>query len=157
MISNGDFDEYWRFHLAREHQRLYPGTTQDQYALGPDRPLTRNEPHPDDGAVVFALMSWLIAVGVVIILGAVAGIVWREQHLPSARCRSRCARSAAAVVWSSAITRTLRGVLGGQTTRRPSYRCSRRPITATLPSRSTSHQRSPAASPRRRPRSAIRW
>ena len=34
VISNGDFDEYWRFHLAREHQRLYPGTTQDQYTLG---------------------------------------------------------------------------------------------------------------------------
>ena len=34
IISNGDFEEYWRFHLAREHQRLYPGTTQGQYALG---------------------------------------------------------------------------------------------------------------------------
>ena len=34
VISNGDFDEYWRFHLAREHQRLYPGTRQGQYALG---------------------------------------------------------------------------------------------------------------------------
>ena len=33
--------------------------------------------------VVFALMSWLIAIGVVIILGAVAGIVWR-----SGTCRS---------------------------------------------------------------------
>jgi len=22
VISNGDFGEYWRFHLAREHQRL---------------------------------------------------------------------------------------------------------------------------------------
>ena len=31
--------------------------------------------------VVFALMSWLIAIGVVIILGAVAGVVWREQGL----------------------------------------------------------------------------
>ncbi len=30
---------------------------------------------------VFALMSWLIAVGVVIILGAVFGIVWRDAHL----------------------------------------------------------------------------
>jgi uncharacterized BrkB/YihY/UPF0761 family membrane protein len=29
--------------------------------------------------VVFALMSWLIAIGVVIILGAVAGLVWRER------------------------------------------------------------------------------
>jgi hypothetical protein len=34
VISNGDFDEYWRFHLAREHQRLYPGTAQGEYALG---------------------------------------------------------------------------------------------------------------------------
>ena len=34
MISNGDFEEYWRFHLAREHQRLYPGTAQGQYTLG---------------------------------------------------------------------------------------------------------------------------
>ena len=33
VICNGDFNEYWRFHLAREHQRLYPGTTQGQYAL----------------------------------------------------------------------------------------------------------------------------
>ena len=34
VISTGDFEEYWRFHLAREHQRLYPGTKQGQYALG---------------------------------------------------------------------------------------------------------------------------
>jgi hypothetical protein len=33
VISNGDFEEYWRFHLTREHQRLYPGTTQGQYTL----------------------------------------------------------------------------------------------------------------------------
>jgi hypothetical protein len=33
VISNGDFEEYWRFHLAREHQRLYPGTKQGKYAL----------------------------------------------------------------------------------------------------------------------------
>ena len=31
--------------------------------------------------VVFALMSWLIAIGVVIILGAVVGVVWRERNL----------------------------------------------------------------------------
>jgi membrane protein len=31
--------------------------------------------------VVFALMSWLIAIGVVIILGAVAGVVWRDRNL----------------------------------------------------------------------------
>jgi hypothetical protein len=34
VISNGDFKEYWRFHLASEHQRLYPGVKQGQYALG---------------------------------------------------------------------------------------------------------------------------
>jgi hypothetical protein len=34
VISNGDFEEYWRFHLAREHQRLYPGTAQGRYTLG---------------------------------------------------------------------------------------------------------------------------
>ena len=31
VISNGDFEEYWRYHLAREHQRLYPGTKQGKY------------------------------------------------------------------------------------------------------------------------------
>jgi membrane protein len=31
--------------------------------------------------VVFALMSWLIAIGVVIILGAVTGVVWDERNL----------------------------------------------------------------------------
>jgi len=31
---HGDFDEYWRFHLEREHQHLYPGVKQGQYALG---------------------------------------------------------------------------------------------------------------------------
>jgi hypothetical protein len=34
VISNGDYEEYWRFHLTREHQRLYPGTNQGQYTLG---------------------------------------------------------------------------------------------------------------------------
>ncbi|MGH3184416.1 MAG: hypothetical protein ACRDOE_21270 [Streptosporangiaceae bacterium] len=34
VISNGDFEEYWRFHLKREHQRLYPGTDQGTYTLG---------------------------------------------------------------------------------------------------------------------------
>jgi membrane protein len=43
--------------------------------------------------VVFALMSWLIAIGVVIILGAIVGVVWRERGLSFAgafrRLRSR--------------------------------------------------------------------
>ena len=33
VISNGDFDEYWRYHLAQEHQRLCPGTAQVEYTL----------------------------------------------------------------------------------------------------------------------------
>jgi hypothetical protein len=34
VISNGDFEEYWRFHLASEHRQLYPGTAQGQHMLG---------------------------------------------------------------------------------------------------------------------------
>jgi hypothetical protein len=34
VIANGDFEEYWRFHLEQEHQRLYPGVNQGQYTLG---------------------------------------------------------------------------------------------------------------------------
>jgi membrane protein len=30
--------------------------------------------------VVFALMSWLIAIGIVIILGAIVGVVWQERR-----------------------------------------------------------------------------
>jgi len=45
VISNGDFDDYRGYHLAREHQRLYPGTTQGQ-SLRVTLSLTPNEPHP---------------------------------------------------------------------------------------------------------------
>ena len=34
VISNGDFEEYRRFRLEREHRRLYPGIKQGQYTLG---------------------------------------------------------------------------------------------------------------------------
>lgn len=33
LITNGDFDNYWAFHAAREHQRLYPGPDQQKYSL----------------------------------------------------------------------------------------------------------------------------
>jgi hypothetical protein len=33
VIANGDFEDYWRYHLTQEHQRLYPGTAQGQYTL----------------------------------------------------------------------------------------------------------------------------
>jgi hypothetical protein len=32
VLSNGDFDPYWRYHAAREHQRLYPAPDQRNYA-----------------------------------------------------------------------------------------------------------------------------
>ena len=44
--------------------------------------------------VVFALMSWLIAIGVVVILGAVVGVVWRERHLSLAAPIRRALRHA---------------------------------------------------------------
>jgi membrane protein len=42
--------------------------------------------------IVFALMTYFIAIGVVLILGAVAGIVWRERQLSFARAVRRLAR-----------------------------------------------------------------
>jgi membrane protein len=42
--------------------------------------------------VVFAFMSWLIAIGVVIILGAVVGVVWRERGLSFATAYRRLRR-----------------------------------------------------------------
>ena len=45
VISNGDFDDYWLYHLTREHQRLYPDTPQSQ-SLSVALSLTPNEPHP---------------------------------------------------------------------------------------------------------------
>src|SRR5262249_23672215 len=45
VISNGDLGDHWRYHLTREHQRLYPGTPQGQ-SLRVALPLTPNEPHP---------------------------------------------------------------------------------------------------------------
>ncbi|MGW7723094.1 hypothetical protein ACWGJ6_07060 [Streptomyces canus] len=33
LNDNGDFDEYWTFHLAAEHERLYPTPNQHNYQL----------------------------------------------------------------------------------------------------------------------------
>jgi hypothetical protein len=33
LITNGDFEDYWVFHAAREHQRLYPSPDQQNYNL----------------------------------------------------------------------------------------------------------------------------
>lgn len=33
LNDNGDFEEYWRYHLAREHERLYPIPDQHDYDL----------------------------------------------------------------------------------------------------------------------------
>ncbi|WP_331719580.1 ISKra4 family transposase [Streptomyces virginiae] len=33
VVANGDLDSYWRYHAAREHERLYPATDQQEYDL----------------------------------------------------------------------------------------------------------------------------
>ena len=33
LITDGDFEDYWIFHTAREHQRLYPSPDQQNYSL----------------------------------------------------------------------------------------------------------------------------
>ena len=42
--------------------------------------------------IVFALLSWLISIGVVIILGAVTGIVWQDRNLSFAAALRRVSR-----------------------------------------------------------------
>ncbi|GGS97112.1 hypothetical protein GCM10010176_046180 [Nonomuraea spiralis] len=34
-IDNGDLDECWRFHLARQHERVHRNDYQDGYSLTP--------------------------------------------------------------------------------------------------------------------------
>ena len=53
--------------------------------------LTSNEQEYGPIGIVFALVSYLIAIGVVVILGAVTGIVWQERGL-SFRAAVRKAR-----------------------------------------------------------------
>jgi hypothetical protein len=62
VISNGDFDDYWGYHLAQEHQRLYPGTTQGQ-SLRVTLSLTPNEPHTSSMAATAARMASIAAAG----------------------------------------------------------------------------------------------
>jgi hypothetical protein len=33
LIASGDFDEYWRFHVRREHERIHQATYRDAYML----------------------------------------------------------------------------------------------------------------------------
>lgn len=33
LITNGDFDAYWTYHLQQEHQRTHTSRYQQQYAL----------------------------------------------------------------------------------------------------------------------------
>jgi hypothetical protein len=33
VVSNGDLDPYWRYHTAREHERLYPVPGHRNFAL----------------------------------------------------------------------------------------------------------------------------
>jgi membrane protein len=43
--------------------------------------------------VIFALLSYLIAIGVVVILGAVVGLVWQERGLSFAAVLRKLRRS----------------------------------------------------------------
>jgi membrane protein len=45
--------------------------------------VTSNQHKYGSIGVVFSLMSWLIAIGVVVILGAAVGVVWHERRLSS--------------------------------------------------------------------------
>jgi hypothetical protein len=49
VISNGDFDDYWRFRLAREHQRLYPAQPRASTHSAPDLPLCSILPYQPTG------------------------------------------------------------------------------------------------------------
>ena len=33
LITNGDFDQYWRFHLRQEHKRVHNARHRDDHAL----------------------------------------------------------------------------------------------------------------------------
>jgi hypothetical protein len=33
MVANGDFDDYWTFHLRRERERVHDARYHDAYAL----------------------------------------------------------------------------------------------------------------------------
>ncbi|EPH42191.1 hypothetical protein STRAU_4761 [Streptomyces aurantiacus JA 4570] len=33
LIDNGDLDAYWRYHARREHQRLCPSPSQQEFDL----------------------------------------------------------------------------------------------------------------------------
>jgi membrane protein len=56
--------------------------------------------------VVFAIMALLIAIGVVIMLGALLGVVWRERYKPSTRLTTRGRYDLGA--WPSPLRRPVR-------------------------------------------------
>ena len=33
VIANGDFDQYWRYHLRREHERIHHGRYRQSFTL----------------------------------------------------------------------------------------------------------------------------
>jgi hypothetical protein len=38
LVTDGDFENYWPFHAAREHHRLYSSLDQENYSLTPSPP-----------------------------------------------------------------------------------------------------------------------
>jgi hypothetical protein len=49
VISDGDFGEYWRYHLEREHQRLYPALSRANTRSAPDWPAHSKRACADEG------------------------------------------------------------------------------------------------------------
>ncbi len=46
LVSNNDLHAYWRYHLAREQERLYPPRPAELHPHCLIASFTRNEPHP---------------------------------------------------------------------------------------------------------------
>lgn len=57
----GDLDPYWRYHAAREHERLYPPPTSELIPSAFDRGRTRNEPQPLEQAQCLVERSYRLA------------------------------------------------------------------------------------------------
>jgi hypothetical protein len=46
LWTNGDFDAYWRYHLAQEHRRVHQPRYQHPPPARPDQRVPEMEPHP---------------------------------------------------------------------------------------------------------------
>ena len=59
LIATGDFEDYWRFHLRREHERIHHARYRDSHSSQRNQ-LTSKEPHPV-GILILAIFALVIA------------------------------------------------------------------------------------------------